>query len=183
MNEHLAVIAVCVAPDAHGVVVLDGAGWHSSKGLITSANLTLISQPPFAPEVNPVETVWEYLRQNKLAIRTYETYEAIVEAWLVRPGMTYGNAAPHHLACYTPMGRRVMTFDAWYYTRSLNGPASMPFHTLAIVRERTAPAEQKHRQSPIRWRRSVVSIVLLKHHARARRAIHAQGATGLEVLG
>jgi transposase len=80
MNEHLAVIAGCVAPGAHGVVVLDGAGWHKAKGLIIPANLTLIAQPPFAPEVNPVENLWEYLRQNHLAIRTCETYEAIVEA-------------------------------------------------------------------------------------------------------
>jgi len=80
MNEHLAVIAACIAPGAHGVVVLDGAGWHKAKGLVIPANLTLIPQPPFAPEVNPVENVWEYLRHNKLAIRTYETYEAIVEA-------------------------------------------------------------------------------------------------------
>lgn len=80
MNQHLAVIAACIAPGAHGVIVLDGAGWHKSQGLVIPANLTLIPQPPFAPEVNPVENVWEYLRQNKLAIRTYETYEAIVEA-------------------------------------------------------------------------------------------------------
>jgi len=80
MNEHLAVIAAHIAPGAHGVVVLDGAGWHKSQGLVLPPNLTLIAQPPFSPEVNPVENVWEYLRQNQLAIRTYETYEAIVEA-------------------------------------------------------------------------------------------------------
>jgi DDE superfamily endonuclease len=80
MNEHLAVIAGCVAPGAHGVIVLDGAGWHASKGLVIPPNLTLIAQPPFAPEVNPVENVWQYLRQNQLAIRTYQTYETIVDA-------------------------------------------------------------------------------------------------------
>lgn len=80
MNEHLAVIAARVAPGAHGVIVLDGAAWHSSRSLVTPANLTLITQPPFAPEVNPVENIWEYLRGNKLAIRIYETYDAIVQA-------------------------------------------------------------------------------------------------------
>lgn len=80
MNEHLAAIAARIAPGAHGVVVLDGAGWHSSKALVTPANLTLLTQPPFAPEVNPVENVWDYLRKNNLAIRIYQTYDAIVEA-------------------------------------------------------------------------------------------------------
>jgi transposase len=80
MNEHLAVIAACIAPGAHGVIVLDGAGWHSSKALVLPSNLTLITQPPFAPEVNPVENVWEYLRKNNLAICIYENYDAIVDA-------------------------------------------------------------------------------------------------------
>lgn len=80
MNQHLAVIAARVAPGAHGVVVLDGAGWHSSKALVTPPNLTLVTQPPFAPEVNPAENVWEYLRKNNLAIRVYETYDTIVDA-------------------------------------------------------------------------------------------------------
>jgi DDE superfamily endonuclease len=69
MNKHLTVIAACITPGAHGVVVLDGAGWHSSKALAVPPNLTLMTQPPFAPEVNPVENVWEYLRKNNLAIR------------------------------------------------------------------------------------------------------------------
>jgi hypothetical protein len=80
MNAHLAEIAKSVAKGAHGVVVLDGAGWHDSKDLVRPKNLTLITQPPHAPEVNPVENVWEYLRQNKLAARLYETYEDIVQA-------------------------------------------------------------------------------------------------------
>ena len=36
--------------------------------------------PPYSPELNPVENIWEYLRKNKLANRLYETYEAIVDA-------------------------------------------------------------------------------------------------------
>jgi transposase len=80
MNENLAVIAACIAPGAHGVIVLDGAGWHSSKALVVPSNLTPITQPPFAPEVNPVENVWENLRKNNLAICIYENYDAIVDA-------------------------------------------------------------------------------------------------------
>lgn len=80
MNAHLKAIAAAVAPGGHAAVILDGAGWHGSKELIIPANITPIIQPAHAPEVNPVENVWEYLRKNSLAIRIYATYEVIVDA-------------------------------------------------------------------------------------------------------
>jgi transposase len=42
-------------------------------------NITLIRLPPYAPELNPVENVWEYLRGNKLAITVFESYDDIVD--------------------------------------------------------------------------------------------------------
>ncbi|GEO83066.1 transposase [Pararhodospirillum oryzae] len=80
MSLHLAEISRHVTKDAHAVVVLDGAGWHGSDDLIIPDNITLIELPPYSPELNPVETIWEYMRQNKLANRLYETYEDIVKA-------------------------------------------------------------------------------------------------------
>jgi hypothetical protein len=80
LNAHLADIASCIASDAHAVIVLDGAGWHTSEKLQIPSNITLLTLPPYAPELNPVENVWEYLRKNKLANRLYDDYEAIVSA-------------------------------------------------------------------------------------------------------
>lgn len=40
---------------------------------------SLRSRPPYAPELNPVENVWEYLRGNKLAITVFESYDDIVD--------------------------------------------------------------------------------------------------------
>src|SRR3954468_13946841 len=96
---HLAEIGRHVAPGAHGVVVLDRAGWHGAGGLAVPENLTLLPLPSYAPELNPVENVWEYLRQNKLGHRVWEGYEAIVatccEAW------NWLAAAPDRLASIT----------------------------------------------------------------------------------
>jgi DDE superfamily endonuclease len=82
---HLAEIGREVAPGAHGVVVLDGAGWHAAGGLVVPENLTLLPLPSYSPELNPVENVWQYLRQNKLSLRVWPGYDAIVatccEAW------------------------------------------------------------------------------------------------------
>ena len=79
MNLHLTEIARTVAHGAHAVLVLDGAGWHGGQELVVPDNISLLTLPPYAPELNPVENVWEYLRGNKLAITVFDGYEDIVE--------------------------------------------------------------------------------------------------------
>jgi transposase-like protein len=54
MNAHLAEIAKTVAPGAHAVLVMDGAGWHNSSALRIPNNITNVTHPPYAPERNPV---------------------------------------------------------------------------------------------------------------------------------
>src|SRR6476646_11859750 len=61
-------------------LVLDGAGWHSSPQLKVPDNIVLVPLPPYAPELNPVENVWEFLRANFLSHRVWDTYEAILDA-------------------------------------------------------------------------------------------------------
>ena len=80
MNAHLAEIARNVTPGAHAVLILDGAGWHGSAALEVPDNLSLLTLPPYSPELNPVENVWAYLRANKLAISVFESYDEIVDA-------------------------------------------------------------------------------------------------------
>jgi hypothetical protein len=81
MNEHLQELSTQVAAGAHAVLVLDGAGWHQrGGGLRVPDNITLLSLPPYAPELNPMENVWEYLRANTLCAVVWDTYDAIVEA-------------------------------------------------------------------------------------------------------
>ena len=80
MNLHLAEIAATVAAGAHAVLVLDGAGWHRGDDLVVPPNITLLKLPPYAPELNPVENVWEYFRKNALSNRLYAGYREIVDA-------------------------------------------------------------------------------------------------------
>ena len=80
MNAHLAEIARTVAPGAHAVLVLDGAGWHGGNDIIVPHNLSLVLLPPYSPELNPVENVWQYLRQNWLSNRVFDTHVAIIDA-------------------------------------------------------------------------------------------------------
>ncbi len=81
MNEHLKEISTQVAPGAHSLLVCDGAGWHQTgEQLEVPDNITLLELPPYAPELNPMENVWDYLRGNKLSSLVWDSYEAIVEA-------------------------------------------------------------------------------------------------------
>src|SRR3546814_7031255 len=58
MNAHLREISAEVAPGAHAVLVCDGAGWHQrGKKLALPDNITLLSLPPYSPELNPMENV------------------------------------------------------------------------------------------------------------------------------
>jgi transposase len=80
MTAHLAEIARSVAPGAHAVLILDGAGWHGSAALVIPDNITLLTLPPYSPELNPVENVWQHLRANWLAISVFNSYDDIVDA-------------------------------------------------------------------------------------------------------
>jgi hypothetical protein len=67
MSEHLREISSQVAPGAHCVLLCDGAGWHQRGGkLVVPENISLLPIPPYSPELNPMENVWDYLRGNKL---------------------------------------------------------------------------------------------------------------------
>ena len=44
------------------------------------ANITPILLPSRAPELNPVENIWQYMRANWLSNRVFETYDAIIDA-------------------------------------------------------------------------------------------------------
>ncbi len=85
MNRHLADVSRAVTPGRHGVVVLDGAGWHRSTDLAIPDNLTLLRLPPYSPELNPIENLFGFLKSNVLANRVFPTVDdvraAITDAW------------------------------------------------------------------------------------------------------
>lgn len=79
MNAHLQEISREVDHGAHAVLILDQAGWHSSAKLIVPVNITLLFLPPRSPELNPVENVWQFLRDNWLSNRVFTSYDDIVD--------------------------------------------------------------------------------------------------------
>ena len=119
MTLHLAEISRAVAPGAHAVVIIDGAGWHKPGGrLKLPDNISTLTLPPYSPELNPQENIWQYLRQNYLSNQVFETYTAIVDAccaaWnaLVRQPDQITSIASRDWA------RQVKSWCRWYDTQA-----------------------------------------------------------------
>jgi transposase len=65
---------------AHGqdfmVMVLDGASSHKCKDLIVPENITLVFLPPYSPELNPSELIWNELRRNYFVNKVFDSLNA-----------------------------------------------------------------------------------------------------------
>ena len=85
MQWHIDEISSQVMPGAHALVILDQAGWHTTPKLTIPDNMNLLPLPPRAPELNPVENIWQFMRDNWLSNRVFKSYDDIVnlssEAW------------------------------------------------------------------------------------------------------
>ncbi len=103
MQAHLDAIGRAVAPGAHALLILDKAGWHTTRKLNPPGNLTLVPLPPACPELNSAENIWQYLRQT----------------YLGTPARTLGEnfsprqaASPRSLSAIGPPS--VNLFEGWY---------------------------------------------------------------------
>lgn len=79
MSLHLAEIALMVAPGSHAVVLMDQAGWHTTGKLAVPDNITIIALPAKCSELNPVENIWQIMRDNWLSNRVFTSYDNIVD--------------------------------------------------------------------------------------------------------
>jgi hypothetical protein len=78
MNLFLEQVSATFA-DYFVVMQVDQAGWHRSKTLVIPENIRLIYQPAYSPEVNPVEHVWEELREKYFPNRLFASLDQVIE--------------------------------------------------------------------------------------------------------
>jgi len=62
------------------LLVMDGAGWHKSKDFNIPKNIEIIYLPPYSPELNPVERLWLYIKQNTIKNRIYENISLLEDS-------------------------------------------------------------------------------------------------------
>ena len=78
MHKQIELIANVTDPDRHAIVIMDGASWHNEELAAEFDNVSMIKLPPYSPELNPIEQVWQWLRQNELANRCFKGFDDIV---------------------------------------------------------------------------------------------------------
>lgn len=81
------------------VMQVDQAGWHGSKDLKIPDNIRLIAQPAYSPELNPVEHVWEELREKKLPNLALASLDDVIDK--VCEGLNQLEADPERLRSLT----------------------------------------------------------------------------------
>ena len=100
-------------PGAHAVLIVDQAGWHLTPKLAIPDNITVLALPPRSPELNPVENVWQFMRDNWLSNRIFKSYEDIValccQAWNNLIDQPWEDHVPRH----AQMGAWVLINDRW----------------------------------------------------------------------
>lgn len=61
-------------------IVMDGAAWHKSKGLVVPNNIQILLLPPYSPELNPVERLWLYIKNKLIKNKIYSSLEQLYNA-------------------------------------------------------------------------------------------------------
>ncbi len=61
-------------------LVMDRAGWHVSPALMVPSNIEIVPLPPYSPELNPVERLWQWLKRHSLRNRCHEDLETMMDA-------------------------------------------------------------------------------------------------------
>ena len=80
MSLLLAEIAALLPAGTHAAVLMDNAGWHIAHAVDVPPTITLVNLPPYAPDLNAIERVWQHLRDRHLSGRLFRNTRAIVDA-------------------------------------------------------------------------------------------------------
>jgi len=59
------------------IMVMDGAGWHNSGVLKVPNNIRLVKLPPYSPELNPVENIWDEIREKYFHNKVFDSIDAL----------------------------------------------------------------------------------------------------------
>lgn len=80
MNEFLRLLSRRAGNQKHIVLVVDNAPWHDAEELKVPSNITLLPLPPYSPELNPIENLWGYLKENFLSGRIFKDETEVIQA-------------------------------------------------------------------------------------------------------
>jgi transposase len=64
-------------PNEFLIMIMDGAGWHTAKDLSIPENMSILHLPPYSPELNPVEHLWDEIREKDFSNEVFATITAL----------------------------------------------------------------------------------------------------------
>jgi transposase len=74
-----------ISSDVHVIMIWDRAGFHTADSVRVPESVSIINLPPYSPQLNPIEKLWQYLRKHFWSNRVYADYDALrraaIEAW------------------------------------------------------------------------------------------------------
>lgn len=62
------------------LLVMDGAGWHKSSKVKLPENIEIMYLPPYSPELNPIERLWQHIKENTIVNRVYESLKSLEDS-------------------------------------------------------------------------------------------------------
>jgi hypothetical protein len=95
-------------PDEFIIMIVDGASSHKAKDLRRPENIRLVPLPPYAPELNPQEHIWDELREKEFPNRVFNDLSAVLHQ------LELG------LPCLSTDHKRLRSITAWPWIVSLN---------------------------------------------------------------
>lgn len=66
-------------PEDHILLVLDNAAWHCSSTLVIPGNIELYPLLPYTPELNPIEMLWDEIREKGFRNEIFRSLEAVID--------------------------------------------------------------------------------------------------------
>ena len=79
MQTYIDQLSQNIQVSRHVALVVDNAGWHTSKELNMPEKITLIPLPPYSPELNPTEQIWQWVKRNYLSNICFVNYNDIID--------------------------------------------------------------------------------------------------------
>ena len=93
----------------HGVLIWDGAGFHTSPQVVVPANVSLIQLVPYSPELNPVENLWHYLRDHYWSLQVFPSLDALEESMMTAYRVVCLNPERMKTVCAAPYVKEIPT--------------------------------------------------------------------------
>lgn len=110
-QAHLDEISLHVARNAHGDVLMDRAGWHTTVALKMPHNLTIILLLSRSPELNPMRNIWQFTRQTWLSNRVFDSY-GHYRGWMRCLEQTSRRITDHQINRHVKMGAQRSNINA-----------------------------------------------------------------------